>query len=250
MVRLLAVTVLLHRFFALSITSLETSAPFSAISVSLSASSFMVPTFSLIFTVVAAVSCIPAASCWLVAELSEHMWSTVSVTCFNPSTFPVICWLAVSIFATISRRFLLIARSSRAIKPVSSVLLHKPSLFALWLKFRSAVFLIISVRCSSGVQMKRLNRYPIITQTTSVIPAVILINQIIWLTGFTISSLSAVTTTIIWSGVSAYPAYLIPPLNSYSTTASSGTVPDASCDTTSLTTVFSTGCPILSAVGW
>ena len=136
-------TVLVRSCKARSITVSEFFAPSSAMALIFSASPLIWDTFSLIVTVVAAVSCIPAASCWLVAELSEHIWFTVSVTSFNSDTFSLIFCPASWILATISRRFLRIICISAAIIPISSFLLYNRLLLALWVKSKLAVLVII-----------------------------------------------------------------------------------------------------------
>ena len=72
-VLVLASTVLVRRSFARIMIASEVRAPSVAILLISSAPFLITSIFSLIVTVVAAVSSMPAASCWLVAELSEHM---------------------------------------------------------------------------------------------------------------------------------------------------------------------------------
>ena len=149
-VLLLAVTVFSCKAVALCITSSEFFAPFSAIVLMFSASSLILLTFSLIVTVVAAVSSMPAASCWLVAELSEHIWFTVSVMLLSPVTFVFIRSPAFFISATMSLKFLRMLRTSLAITPVSSFLAHNLALAGLCSKLSCDVLLIISVRSFIG----------------------------------------------------------------------------------------------------
>ena len=155
-VRWLERTVFSRSFSALSIISTEDSAPSEARLRMEFASRRMVFTFSLIW----AVSSIPAANSSLVAELLAHIWSTVSVISCSPFTFPLIKSLALSILCTMVRKFFRIPRTALAIWPISSFLAQSALLLGWCLKFMLAVFCIISTKYVMGTQIKRLTKYP------------------------------------------------------------------------------------------
>ena len=210
----------------------------------------MSPMFCVIVPVVAEVSCMPAANCSVVAELSIHCSRICSLTSFTLLTSSQIFWLESFKFIILWRRLSLIPATDLPIKPTSSrrsaIFFTLPS----FVKSSLAVSSITSVRLSSGRTIKTTANKP--TKTLKTIPMTateIPRTHMEFETDIT-SLLSAVITKMLLSLSTWYAAYFISPLNSYVAKSFLTFSPFFIRLTTSFTTAFSTDLPTFDSVGW
>ena len=206
----------------------------------------MSPMFCVIVPVVAEVSCMPAANCSVVAELSIHCSRICSLTSFTLLTSSQIFWLESFKFTRLS----LMPATDLPIKPTSS---RRSAIFftlSSFVKSSLAVSSMTSVRLTSGRTIKTTANKP--TKTLKIIPMTateIPRTHMEFGTDIT-SPLSAVITKMLLSLSTWYAAYFISPLNSYVTKSFLTFSPFFMRLTTSFTTAFSTDLPTFDSVGW
>ena len=156
-----------RRSCARFLTSLDSIWPLSDRDLMSSALAIMVFTLSTIRDALAEVSSMPAANCWVVAELSSD---TVLFSFMMASSLLTLERMVSSTWfmsASICRKEVRISLTARAITPVSSLRFTSLLPLALFWKLKFAVCLIMSVIWLMGLAILRPMKIPSIIQTTT-----------------------------------------------------------------------------------